>query len=194
MNKNCQKNNSGFTLIEMIVVVLIIGILSSTAVISLAAMGKGKTSKVAQKLVYVMAQTRQDSMTKDGIFRLDIKFDDGKYWAIEYTEVLTQIPDAEEEDGMREVITSTEVRRTEICDDTFEMRYSLNGLNTHYVKYSTLIMMFEKGSGSFWFGAADPDKKKYVDTDEFDTLEVIGTDTSKIRVYELTGRSEIVYD
>lgn len=194
MNKNCQKNNSGFTLIEMIVVVLIIGVLASTAVISLSAMNRGKTSKSAQNLIYAMAQARQDTKTKDGMFRLDIKLEDGKYWAIETDCIISEEPDAEDPTGMKKIVTWNEIRRTEICDGAFEIQYSMNGLNSKNVRYTPIIIMFKQGSGSFWFSDANPDENKIVDTPEFDTIEVIGTDTTKIRIYELTGRSEIVFD
>lgn len=59
-----MKKNAGVTLIELIVVILIMGILTSGATISLARMHDSDVDGAAGKLVSILTQARSQSVTK----------------------------------------------------------------------------------------------------------------------------------
>ena len=73
-----KKNNGGFSLVELIVIVLILGIVAATAIMSLSAMMRANTTKAAKELSAVLDKTRTMTMSQvDGSVALHL-YRDGK--------------------------------------------------------------------------------------------------------------------
>ena len=78
-----KNNNKGFSLVELIVMVLILAIVAATAVMSLSAMLRASTTRAAKELSSVLDKARIMSMTQvDGSLALHLYVDDsGQYCA-----------------------------------------------------------------------------------------------------------------
>lgn len=74
MEKAFKMNkDAGYTLIELIVVIMIIGILASGAVVGLSAYYNSQTDSAAQKLILALSETRQESIIRnEGSVRMEL--------------------------------------------------------------------------------------------------------------------------
>lgn len=64
-------NDSGFTLVELIVVILIVGIISAGSIFSISVVYNANSKRAAKNLTAIMSETRQQAMAMD---------DDGNYF------------------------------------------------------------------------------------------------------------------
>ena len=84
-------NNKGFSLIELIVAVLIVGILSGGALAAFSSVREAKSESAAKTLASVLKQARQKAMAVDNVTQADRttkvyveiyqSTDDGQYYA-----------------------------------------------------------------------------------------------------------------
>ena len=84
MEKAFKRNkNAGYTLVELIVVIMIIAILASGTVVGFSAYYNSQVDSAAQKLVLALTKTRQESINRnEGSVRMELYQDsDGDHYA-----------------------------------------------------------------------------------------------------------------
>ena len=85
---NIKLNNKGFSMIELIVIVVIMAIVSGGALTSFLVVRNADVSAATDKLAYMLANTRKLSIAREeGTVKMAIEFDGSTYYArIYYTE------------------------------------------------------------------------------------------------------------
>lgn len=81
MKHKKQSNNRGFSLVELIVIVLILGILAVSATISISRIAKANVTSCAKKLANVLDKARLETISKTGAVKLELSFDGNVYLA-----------------------------------------------------------------------------------------------------------------
>ena len=85
----CKKNDSGFSLIEMIVVIAILAIALGLSVSITGLIRSSKLSSMPEKLCSAIGELRVNTLSKADKYRLVIKKDSGDYIAVIQKEVTT---------------------------------------------------------------------------------------------------------
>ena len=88
-----QKYHSGFTLVELAVVIVVLGVMLSLVIPRLGELGEANLKRSARHLTGMIRSLRDESQAKKAVYRLRFDIQGGHYWA----EVLTQLSDQAEE-------------------------------------------------------------------------------------------------
>lgn len=157
-------NNAGMSLIELIVVILILGIVSTGAVISISAIMNANVSSCAKKLSSLLDKTRLETMSRTGNVYLKISQDaSGTYHGTIINKVGT-----DEKELTKESLGS---RNITINAYTSDINYS------EVSDSNSVIIEFNKGSGSL--------KSSFV------KFEITSSKTANVYIVEETGRNYI---
>ena len=120
MNREYGKN-SGFTLVELIVIIAILAIMVGGVTMGISIMRKKNVDKAAKNINYKMTQIRTWNMSKDVLRDLTISKADGKF----------SLNDGENNDDLLDDSTNIEyVRRGESpvsVNDSLAIRFQRNG-------------------------------------------------------------------
>lgn len=171
MQKQRKKmNNGGFTLVEMIVVVLIIGIIATTAVMSFSAVNRAKANGCADRLAKLLDQTRGEAMSRvEGAVSLVISKRDSAYYGTLY------------------INGTTEKNETELGDGSLSIEFYDGGTLVCAVDEThSFTICFQKGSGAFLFRSP-----AYENNLSFSRIVITGSNTRTIEIYEETGRYQM---
>lgn len=155
-------------MVEMVVVVLIIGVVSAAAVISLSTINRAKANGCTQRLTKLLDRTRNDSMSRvDGEVKLVVSKGEHAYYGTLYI--------------------GGEVRdEVELGDAGLTVEFFSGGVLVCTVaEDSPFTIRFKKGNGSLVFSGAGA---VHADNPEFDRIVITGSNTRSIRVYQETGR------
>ena len=88
-DQELQKDHSGFTLVELAVVIVVLGVMLSLVIPRLGELGEANLKRSARHLTGMIRFLRDDSQAKKAVYRLRFDIQGGHYWA----EVLTPLSD-----------------------------------------------------------------------------------------------------
>lgn len=158
--RNRQPNNRGFSLIELIVVVLILGILAGVATISISQITNSNVTACTRKLSNVLDKARIDTISKVETVTLTVYLEDGNY----YARITVQ-----GNPGEPVLLGNTGVSITAYSSGTEYKVQDIDGIE----------IMYAKNSGAFI---------KNSDSIVFDKIIIKGSRQSTIYLVKETGR------
>jgi prepilin-type N-terminal cleavage/methylation domain-containing protein len=158
-------SNQAFTLIEVLVTVIIIGIISGITILSYHYVNNTNSLKCAKQLSVILDKTRMESMgmVKDSIILRIVK-EDNSYCAITYR--------AEIEGGISK---ETEFDKVKIGSDSLSIFYTNAGSEKEITNENPLTIRFSKDSGSI--------------KEAISEIKIVGRKTSMILLVKETGRN-----
>ena len=92
-SQELRKDHGGFTLIELAVVIVVLGVMLSLVIPRLGELGGANLKRSARHLTGMIRFLRDESQAKKAVYRLRFDIQGGHYWA----EVLTPLSDQAEE-------------------------------------------------------------------------------------------------
>ena len=163
-----MKKNAGFTLIELIVVILIMGILVGGATVSIVRMHDSDVDSAANKLVSILTQARSQSVTKSqNSIWFELERDSDGCTAYIYQ-------------GDETNPSSAQVVDTEkICGDSVEIKVTTeddagNTAETSLASGNSVLFHFAKPTGKI--------------SEDYTDIKISGTKDINIIVIKETGR------
>jgi prepilin-type N-terminal cleavage/methylation domain-containing protein len=180
-----RNRNSGFSLIELIVAVLIIGIASTITVLSVSYAHSMNASRTAQKLSSYLDLTRTQamSMEQDSVVLRIERNSEGEYYVVSLQVSNTGV--------------FTELDREELCNKALDISYDRGtGLFVPLAKDSSIDIAYKKDSGSFT--KTIDTTKPIVPTNPFASMldpiqkiRITGSKTATLVLVGLTGRNYV---
>lgn len=165
-----KQNNAGFSLVEMIVVVLIMGVLSATVVVGFSFIRSMDASSAGEALLSALNRTKlQTTASASGeTIQLKITQEGNQYYG-------TILKEKEEEDGSTSVtvVDKMEIGGTGISITAEEADGDRTSIDTS----TPCIITYQKSNGAF------------ASSCEYIKLEVTGSKTKTVRLVKETGRS-----
>lgn len=129
--------NAGFSLIELIVVIIIMGVIAGTSVIGMSQVLRTNVSTAADRLSAAVEKAQYDNFYLDGEVVLTLEYTDGRYYA-----VVVQTVDV---NGVQQ---QRELNREEIADNKVTVTaVAKNGAMTE-VASAPVTVAFYKSSGA----------------------------------------------
>ncbi len=157
--------NQAFTLIEVLVTVIILGIVSGIAILGFHYVNNNNAYKCAKQLSVMLDKTRLESMgmVKDSV-TLSVVKEDNSYYAITYR-TRTENGDT----------IKTELDKVKIGSDSLTISYTNAGSEEAVTADHPLTLQFTKDSGSIKGAVSE--------------IKIVGRKTSRILLVKETGRN-----
>ncbi len=172
-------NNKGFSLVELVVVVLILAVLSTGIVVGVSYYKTADTTACSKKLVSALEKARLETMSRtEGSVVLKLYFDGAVYRADIYT------VNGESSEPVEEIIDSFE-----LADDSMTLKaakYTDDGITetglSSIDNATGISIRFDKSSGIY-----KPDN----DGRYFSRIAIQGNGTESVILVKDTGRSYV---
>lgn len=182
-----RRNDRGFSLIEMIVVVLIIAIAAGAAIMSLSVALRANTTRAATELSSVISEARLEAMSRpSGSVELRVyqSSSDGKFYVDIVMEKAGKAnTTGTSSGGSEKLIESKAVASGSVSLSAYDSS-AANGRSAEIKGNSSAVIKFDKSSGrlsSFEVGTGSG----------YDSIVISGAKTSTVRIAKMTGRSYV---
>ena len=133
-----KENNKGFSLVELLVAVAILGIVAVTSSLSFSAVRRADVTKARQTVDSIMSQVRMNNMSKaESEYLYIYLYDDSYYYKISN----------EKKNSVTAIRAIAEDEEVLLCDASIEIYYgteSATQLNGSY-----FVISYEKSTGAF---------------------------------------------
>ena len=180
-------SNAGFSLIEIIVVVLIIAIAAGAAVMSLSAALRVNTTRAATELSSVISEARIEAMSRPaGSVELRVyqSGSDGRFYADIVMKKTGKADAAGTSSGGPEKIIESKSVASGAVSLSASDSSAAAGRSAEIKGSSSAVIKFDKSSGrlsSFKVGTGSG----------YDSVVISGAKTSTVRIAKMTGRSYV---
>ena len=180
-------SNAGFSLIEIIVVVLIIAIAAGAAVMSLSAALRANTTRAATELSSVISEARIEAMSRpEGSVELRVyqSGSDGRFYADIVMKKTGKADAAGTSSGGSEKIIESKSVASGAVSLSASDSSAAAGSSASIKENSSAVIKFDKSSGrlsSFKVGTGS----------RYDSVVISGAKTSTVRIAKMTGRSYV---
>lgn len=132
-----QNKNAGFSLLELIVTVIILAILSGSAIIGVSQILRTNVSTSADKVVAALNQARYENMYLEGNITIKIVYENEHYYVVTCLE---------KEEGVTPV--TEERQREEIGDNKIQISAVNSAGTTVDIRTTPITIAFYKSSGA----------------------------------------------
>ena len=180
-------NDRGFSLIEMIVVVLIIAIAAGAAIMSLSAALRANTTRAATELSSVISEARLEAMSRPaGSVELRVyqSSSDGKF----YADIVMKKTGKANATGTASGSSEKMIESKAVASGSVSLSASDSsaaaGRSSAIKENISAVIKFDKSSGrlsSFEVGTGSG----------YDSIVISGAKTSTVRIAKMTGRSYV---
>ena len=180
-------SNAGFSLIEIIVVVLIIAIAAGAAIMSLSAALRANTTRAATELSSVISEARIEAMSRPGgsvELRVYQSGSDGRFYADIVMKKTGKADAAGTSSGGSEKIIESKSVASGAVSLSASDSSAAAGRSAEIKGSSSAVIKFDKSSGrlsSFKVGTGSG----------YDSVVISGAKTSTVRIAKMTGRSYV---
>ena len=186
-NGSAVISNAGFSLIEIIVVVLIIAIAAGAAIMSLSAALRANTTRAATELSSVISEARIEAMSRPaGSVELRVyqSSSDGRFYADIVMKKTGKANAAGTSSGGSEKIIESKSVASGAVSLSASDSSSAAGRSAAINGNSSAVIKFDRSSGrlnSFEVGTGSG----------YDSVVISGAKTSTVRIAKMTGRSYV---
>ena len=186
-NGSAVISNAGFSLIEIIVVVLIIAIAAGAAIMSLSAALRANTTRAATELSSVISEARIEAMSRPaGSVELRVyqSSSDGRFYADIVMKKTGKANAAGTSSGGSEKIIESKSVASGAVSLSASDSSSAAGRSAAINGNSSAVIKFDRSSGrlnSFEVGTGSG----------YDSVVISGAKTSTVRIVKMTGRSYV---
>ena len=177
------KNNKGFSLVELLVVVVILGTAVSLVTGAFVSIYNARSKKATETLDAVISQAKVDAMSGRDC-RAVLSYSDGSddYDEGYYVTLVSRV----DSDGNGTVDAISEYKRENLGND--RLSFIINGNNSYDVKNDSFAIAFNGTTGAVSYAKYGSTSVK---TGKTLTITVASTSTHVITVYNDTGEHSI---
>ena len=182
-----RKKNAGFSLVELIVVVLIMSIITAGVAMSVSAFYNADARRVARNIAAVLSQARQKAMAMDENdsrqVYVSLYEQGGKYKARIRQQKNAGIPDE---------ISTTELGNYKVNIELGKRDSSAGGADNKQLTGNEVLIYFKKNTGGIekiqWSNSPVLDDSSYADGDKIRDIIISGASTYKVIIVRETGK------
>lgn len=136
-DRKLQQNNNGFSLIELIVVVMIMAVLAGGSLVGMSRVMNTSVQVAAEKLVKQLDRTRYENLYLEGEVSLRLQYEDGSFYAVN---CLTKC--------WNEIVTETERQREELGGNRIDIYAVTQSGSRVDIRSTPVTICFDKSGGA----------------------------------------------